>query len=162
MFSGLGGLIDMRRTNPYAPGMSGGYPGFYPTGGPSNMSFGGSVGGFDPSSSLAQLLQAGPTADKAMLDASLSDLDSQKSESLKALKNRFSGLGRSTLSSEYGSQEDQLVQGFQKARQQAQVLANQAGQNRFTTMLSPLMQLLQLMQQQNQFQQSLGAQGGLG
>jgi hypothetical protein len=116
---------------------------------------GGLTPGFDFQTALAQLLQQGPQTDQTMLNATMSDLDSQQGTALNALKNRFSGLGRSTLSSEYASQEDQTMKGFEQARKSAQVAANQSGQNRFSLSVSPLMQLLQLMQQQNQFDQSL-------
>jgi len=157
-FSGLGGYFDARAAK---AGISGpaamSYGKSLDAGGTYGASGSSPLPGYDFQTALAQLLQQGPQSDQTMLNATLGDLDTQQNNALSALKNRFSGLGRSTLSSEYASQEDQTMKGFQQARKSAQVAANQSGQNRFSMSVSPLMQLLQLMQQQNQFNATMNA-----
>lgn len=105
-----------------------------------------SFGGLDLNSMLAQILQQGPGSDSALLESSLADIDAQQSESTNQLKNRFSGAGRPLSSTEYGSQESQLTNSFARARSAARANASQAGLQRYTTQLNPLLTILKMMQ----------------
>lgn len=137
----------------YVPGMTGA----------SGMSGQGStmLGGMDITSMLAQILQAGAGSDQDLLNSSLADIDAQQSSSLNQLKNRFSGAGRPLSSTEYGSQESELTGAFSRARSAARANASQAGLQRYTTMLNPLLTVLKMMSAEgpvfNQYQS-----GGVG
>ena len=95
---------------------------------------------------LTQLLQAGPQMDQSYLTSTMDDLAAQESRSRKDLQNRFSGLGRPLASSEYGSQEAELLDVFNRARGSARTNASRAGLDTYNAQANPLLKLLQLAQ----------------
>src|SRR3990170_2911771 len=101
------------------------------------------MGGFDVTNALVQILQQGPKASQ---------------EELNALIDRFSGMGRPLSSTEYSSQEQQLVDAFSRARQAAQATASKTGLAQYQSQLNPLLMLLRLFQSGG----LPGAGGGVG
>lgn len=155
--SPLGGFFNQSAANsgvwgPAAMGVVGAVPG----GAKPKPSF---PGGFDPSSMIAQILQQGPQPDQSLLSSSLSDIDAEQNVALNTLKNRFSGSGRPLASTEYGSQESELINAFSRARSAARANASRAGMQNYTTQLNPLMLLLRSMQEEGPvFTDPAGAQ----
>lgn len=117
-------------------------------GGGSALGGGGSalMGGLDLTSMLAQILQQGPSPDSALLESSMGDIDAQQQSTLNTLKNRFSGTGRPLSSTEYGSQESELLNAFSRARSAARANASQAGLSSYAAKINPLLSIIKLMQ----------------
>jgi len=116
------------------------------------------MGGFDITNALVQILQQGPKASQEELNALLGDLSSRESLEKKTLADRFSGMGRPLSSTEYSSQEQQLVDAFSRARQAAQATASKTGLAQYQSQLNPLLMLLRLFQSGG----LPGAGGGVG
>jgi len=156
-------------------GIYGGLGGYYNpsaakagVGGPAAMSFNPGGGGQSPqfpgmdiNSMLAQILQQGPQPDQALLDSSLADLDAQQANATNQLKNRFSGAGRPLASTEYGSQESELLNAFNRSRSAARANASQAGLQKYSTTLNPLMMILKMMQTEGPLYTQPGMSGGV-
>jgi hypothetical protein len=104
------------------------------------------MGGFDVTNALVQILQQGPKASPEELDALMGDLAARESTEKKALSDRFSGMGRPLSSTEYSSQEQQLVDAFNRARQAARATAAKTGLAQYQSQLNPLLMLLRLFQ----------------
>jgi len=113
-----------------------------PTGGTTTT---GNFGGVDVAGQLAKILGAGPQPDQGLLDASLGDINAQQTSSTSTLKNRFSGAGRPLSSTEYGSQETQLTDAFNRSRTAARANANTAGLANYAATTNPLLAALKMM-----------------
>lgn len=133
--------MDWRTGSMFEPANSA-YGGFSGLGG---QAMGKLAGNFDIASALTQILQQGIKPDQAMLDASMTDLGAQETTAKNDLRNRFSGLGRSLLSSEFASQEQQLLDTFGRARTSARANAQRAGLSNYQAQVSPLLTLLKMM-----------------
>ena len=126
------------------PGGGGGGGGGSPYGGFSSDNL--NMGGFDITNALVQILQQGPKASSEELNALMGDLSARESTEKKALSDRFSGMGRPLSSTEYSSQEQQLVDAFSRARQAASATASKTGLAQYQAQLNPLLMLLRLFQ----------------
>jgi len=117
-------------------------------------------------SMLAQILQQGPNMDALNvggggggdggLASSLGDIQSQEDRARTSLKSRFSGMGRPLSSTEYTSQEAELIDTFRRARDSARAnsarigMAQQQGSagvglNQYQAQVNPLITVLRLM-----------------
>jgi hypothetical protein len=99
----------------------------------------------DVSGKLAKILEAGPQPDQTLLDSTLGDINAQQVNSTNTLKNRFSGAGRPLSSTEYGSQETQLTDAFNRSRTAARANANTAGLANYAATTNPLLAALKMM-----------------
>jgi len=117
-------------------------------------------------SMLAQILQQGPNMDALNvggggggdtgLSSALGDIQSQEDRARTSLQSRFSGMGRPLSSTEYTSQEAELIDTFRRARDSARAnsarigMAQQQGSagvglNQYQAQVNPLITVLRLM-----------------